>query len=219
MATYPSSPTPAFPIEAQAESKEYITSFQLGQEQRRQIWTFPKRHINLQYPPLSPANMDVLWNFFRTVNGRKDTFWFFWPYSDAYTGEWVGRGDGSVRLFDLPSKETIEGNLVVYIGGVEPSNIDWINNGTFETGDFTGWTQNSSAINSDSGIPRSGSYCCELIAVGSDINGVQSDVIIVNPEKKYVLDSYHDVDIYSDSDSTGTYKFVSSFIQMRQVVF
>jgi hypothetical protein len=211
MATFPSTPTPAHPIEVTAEDKTYITPFQLGQEQRRQIWAFPRRHISLRYPPLSKASINILWDFFKTVNGRKDVFWFFWTISDVYINEWVGRGDGSTRLFDLPAKETVEGTLAVYVGGSEPTNIDWINNGTFETGDFTGWTQNSSDINSDSGIPRTGSYCCELIAIGSNINGAQSDVIIVNTNKKHVIDSYHDVEIYSDSDATGTYKFVVQF--------
>jgi hypothetical protein len=209
MATFPSTPAPAYPIDIIAEDKTYITSFQLGQEQRRQIWTYPRRHINLRFPPLTKANMNILWDFFKTVNGRKDAFWFFWHVSDVYTDEWVGRGDASTRIFDLPAKETVEANLAVYVGGSEPSNIDWINNGTFETGNFTGWTQNNSSI--DTTNPRTSTYCCKLTAAGSNINGAQSDVIIINATKKYTIDSYHDVDIYSDSDSTGTYKFVVQF--------
>ncbi|MEE9356483.1 MAG: DUF2460 domain-containing protein [Methylococcaceae bacterium] len=209
MANFPSTPTPSYDIDIWPEEKTYITPLQFGQEQRRQVWLFPRRHIRLEYNVISAFDMDTLWNFFREVNGRKDDFWFFWPFSDAYIGEWVGRGDDSTRLFDLPAKETVEGNLVVYVGGTEPSVLDWINNGAFDTGDFTGWTQNSSTINSTDAL--STSYCSELEAIGSDINGAQSDVIIVNPAKKYEIDSWHDVDVYSDSDSTGTYKFVVQF--------
>jgi hypothetical protein len=209
MANFPSTPTPSYSIEIKAEEKTYITPFQLGQEQRRQVWIFPRRYISLRYNVISASDMDTLWNFFSTVSGRKDDFWFFWPFSDAYIGEWVGRGDGSTRLFDLPSKGTVEGNLVVYVGGVEPSVEDWITNGAFDTGDFTGWTQNNSTIDSTNAL--SSAYCSELTAIGSDIDGAQSDVIIVNPDKKYIVDSWHDVDIYSDSDSTGTYKFVVQF--------
>jgi hypothetical protein len=59
-----------------------------------------------------------------------------------------------------------------------------VSNPGFETGDFTGWTQNSSTI--DTTTPQTGTYASKLVASGTaTFSGAESAMITVDPTKVY----------------------------------
>lgn len=121
MSLYPSTPKPQYPMVTRPKYKTAVTGFETGAEFRRQLWTFPKRSVSLKYGPLTQSEIDTLYNFFATANGSFGTFTFAWPFSESITNEYVGRGDGAVVVFDIPSTSTNSGTLVVNVDGVPTS--------------------------------------------------------------------------------------------------
>jgi len=119
MSLFPTTPVPSYPIEIGQEFKTAVSDFQSGKEARRQIWTFPKRTINLKFDVLTQANTDTLWNFYFQRKGAFIAFWYFWPLQNvgggwpSCTGEYVGRGvarkfsGGTVTGGPFASGETI----------------------------------------------------------------------------------------------------------------
>lgn len=67
-----------------------------------------------------------------------------------------------------------------------------LQNGDFETGDFTGWDQRSAAISSLN--PHLGNYCSEVEAVGGNRSGAESNAIPVNPYDFYNITVWNKVD-------------------------
>lgn len=78
-------------------------------------------------------------------------------------------------------------------------------NGGFETGDFTNWTQNSSAI--ESTTIRTGSYSSKLVASGSDADGAESDPVIVRLGAIATIKGYHKVTVLTTGDYICYVKF------------
>lgn len=125
MNQFPTSPIPVYPLDITGEWKTLSTDFESGRQQRRQVWTFPRRSIKLEFDAITQVQADTLWNFYNTCKGAYDPFWFFDPTKDSsgnwhsYTGEYVGRGDGVTTIFELPSKSTTA--LTVYVNGTSTS--------------------------------------------------------------------------------------------------
>lgn len=67
-----------------------------------------------------------------------------------------------------------------------------LQNGDFETGDFTGWDQRSGSISSEN--PHLGNYCAEVEASGADIGGLRSDAIPINLNDFYNIICWNQVD-------------------------
>lgn len=112
MEIFPSSPIPTYPLALESQHMTLTSSFESGKEFRRQLWAYAKRKATLKFDLLSQSNMMTLWNFFNARKGSFDPFWFFWPLSNSdgtwifYSGEYVGRGNGSTVTFELPGKNT-----------------------------------------------------------------------------------------------------------------
>jgi len=105
---------------------------QAGEPQASQKWLFPKRDIGpLKYPNITKANARTLWQFFQARAGAYELFSWFDAYADDYVGEYVGTGDGSTVLFNLPVKSASA--YTVYIDGIT------------QTGGGTDYTFNSGA--------------------------------------------------------------------------
>jgi hypothetical protein len=86
-------------------NKVLVSNFdELGQEQRKLKWLYPRRNITLSYRFLTRANARTIWQFYLSRSGIYEAFNFFLNYSDTYEGEYVGSGDGSTTVFNLPSK-------------------------------------------------------------------------------------------------------------------
>ena len=97
-----------------------------GEEKRRRKWLYTKRDITLSYQYISRQDMRMIWQFYQARYGSYQAFNFFLPYADeTYVGEYVGTGDGTTVIFNLPSKNA--SGKIVYIDSSE----------TEETTDYT----------------------------------------------------------------------------------
>lgn len=143
MNQFPSFPTPSLPISTTPEWKTLVSDFDSGKEQRRQIWTFPKRSIPLKFNALVEDYIDILYAFHVQQKGRLEPFWFFWPKKredntwQGHTNEYVGRGDGGATvIFELPGKEVSS----------PITGSDLAVNGDFETDPTANWSVTNGTI-------------------------------------------------------------------------
>jgi len=95
------------------------------------------------------------------------------------------------------------------------------NNG-FETGDFSGWTQNNAVI--DDTDPHSGTYCAKLEGAASTIDGVRSDAIPVDETVPYAVSLWTKVPVYKMGEYTiyvNCYSDVDGtlFLQYHRIVY
>jgi len=88
--------------------KTLTSRFESGDENRKQKWLFPRRTIRLQMENITKAQGETLWQFYIARAGAYEAFNFFLPEPNAdypsYIKEYVGTGDGSTEVFNLPSK-------------------------------------------------------------------------------------------------------------------
>ncbi len=113
MKIYPSSPLPTPPIEVRQKWKTDITAIEGGKEFRRARWLFPKREFVLKYENLTHENIEIFWNFYKSVKGAYESFWYKFPIIEQHEEEYLGTGDGANREFFLPSSNA---NLIkIYI--------------------------------------------------------------------------------------------------------
>lgn len=130
MAVFPNTPEPEYPEVTTPQYRTLVTDFQSGKEQRRQLWSFPKRSFALKYGALDQSESDIVYNFFNARKGRFETYTFFFPFVESHVGEYVGVGNGSTTVFDLPSKNTDSGTLTVYEAGTTSSPQPTFSSGT-----------------------------------------------------------------------------------------
>ena len=119
MAAFPDiSSVPAInPLATGIQYKTLISRFDdLGTEQRKQKWLYPRRVVTLKYKALSKSEARTLWQFYLERKGSYEAFNWFHPFSDTYEGEYVGTGDGSTTVFNLPSKQA--SSYTLYVDGV-----------------------------------------------------------------------------------------------------
>jgi len=136
VAAFPSI-VPGYPIIERVRWKTIISSFdELGEEQRKQKWLYPRRDIVLKYPGLTISQAQTLWDFYVARKGSYEAFNLFYDSigksAETYTGEYVGTGDGSTTVFNLPSKNAASRTL--YVDGVaQTEGTNW----TFTSGGGT----------------------------------------------------------------------------------
>ena len=106
MAEYPSTPGPQLPYELTINWKTITSAFDSGVEQRRQKQTYAKFDASLTYNALTEANFKTLWNFYIARAGSFEAFYFYTIETTDWDGLFVGTGDGSSTIFDLPGKTT-----------------------------------------------------------------------------------------------------------------
>lgn len=75
----------------------------------------------------------------------------------------------------------------------------------FEAGDLSEWIAFSDVI--DNVTVRTGTYSAKLSATGSAINGIESYHFVIADNRKYNIDSYHNITAWS----AGTYSFEISY--------
>ena len=124
MAAFPelSSIAPDEPEKVRIGWKTLISAFDdLGYETRKQKWLYPRRTITLQYTGHSKTDGRTLWQFYLSRKGAYEAFNYFVGFSNTYTGEYVGSGDGATVIFNLPAKNssayTVYKNAVAQSGG------------------------------------------------------------------------------------------------------
>lgn len=134
--------------------------------------------------------------------------------SGAGSGLYAGTGHGAgeyeellVEKIEYPiPTDPVDWPLVYFVGGVATLGfIELLINGGFETGDFTGWTQNSAVI--DNVNPASGTWCSKLVAVGPKIIGAETVSYDIDPSMTYTVKIKNNVTAYTD----GSYKNILDF--------
>lgn len=120
MAKFPevSSVPYAIPLKIEIEHKTLITNFDdLGAETRKQKWLYPKRNVYLGFNHVSKSEIETLWQFYIARKGATQAFAFFIPTLDSnpygYVDEYVGTGDGSTVIFNLPCRTSASRTLYV----------------------------------------------------------------------------------------------------------
>lgn len=118
MAAYPDiSTVPQHePYEEEIQFKTLISRFDdLGEEQRKQKWLYPKRMLNVKHKYVTQAQGRTIWEFYKARGGSYEAFNFFVVGTQAYTNEYVGTGDGVTTAFNLPCKDI--STRTVYVNG------------------------------------------------------------------------------------------------------
>ena len=118
MAAYPDySAVPQHePYEEEIQFKTLISQFDdQGQEQRKQKWLYPRRVVNVKHLYVTKTQARTVWEFYKARGGSYEAFNYFVPDATAYTGEYVGTGDGVTTSFNLPCKDI--SSRTVYING------------------------------------------------------------------------------------------------------
>jgi uncharacterized protein (TIGR02217 family) len=92
------------PLGLGMEFKTLISKFDNGSEVRKAKWTYGRRNLRVGYQYKDLDDARTLWQFYQARKGSYQAFNFFLAHSDTYTGEYVGEGDGSTTVFNLPSK-------------------------------------------------------------------------------------------------------------------
>ena len=95
------------PLKVTINFKTLVSNYDdLGKEQRKQKWLYPKRDILIQYAWITKDEMETLWEFYLARSGSYEAFNFFMPEPEgnypSYTGEYVATGDGTTDTFNLP---------------------------------------------------------------------------------------------------------------------
>ena len=139
MAQYPTVPKPQMPYELTSVFKTLISGFDSGKEQRREKQTYAKYDVSLTYNALSSANLNLLWNFYMARHGDAEAFYFYTLETDAWANLFIGTGDASTFIFDLPGKST-SSQTIYYNGTALGSGYAILTGGGTESSDRVQFT-------------------------------------------------------------------------------
>lgn len=89
----------------------------LGEERRKRKWMFPKRNVTLQYEYLSMTDARTIFQFYIDRSGAYEAFTFFKVDVETFENEYVGTGDGSSIIFNLPCRYSSA--RTIYLNSVE----------------------------------------------------------------------------------------------------
>lgn len=110
MITFPTSIIPQYDYSMSVEFQNLVSGFETGKEQRRRIWRFPKRTIQLTFNAVQTSVSNALYDFFRARVGNFSPFWFIEPNAEPYNttnnahyDQFVGIGNSVNTAFDLPA--------------------------------------------------------------------------------------------------------------------
>lgn len=85
-----------------------------GEEIRTQRWLYPKPEVGpLKYQWITKANFQTLWEFYQARAGAFGEFNFFFPNSHTWVDIYVGAGDGSQTVWNLPCKTSSSRELKI----------------------------------------------------------------------------------------------------------
>jgi len=118
MASYPAlaSVPQHEPYEEEMEWKTLISNFDdLGEEQRKQKWLYPKRTITVKHKYVTKTQAATIWQFYQARAGSYEAFNYFVPNADSYVREYIGTGNSSSTSFNLPACEMT--SYTVYVDG------------------------------------------------------------------------------------------------------
>jgi len=120
MAVFPEDIDLSFPIIIEPQWDTLISAFDSGAEQRRQKSLYPRFNVSLRLNGYVAADAQTIWDFFMARKGAFESFYFFDPAPDgsiitSYDDLYIGTGDGSTEVWDIPGKST--SSQVIYVDG------------------------------------------------------------------------------------------------------
>lgn len=130
MAIYPSSTSVPYvnPVTQNMRFKTLVSNFDdLGEEKRKRKWVYPKRDISLQYKVLSKSEAETLWRFYQDRSGAYEAFVWFESTGlgstayNSYAGEYVGTGDSTTLVFNLPAVNSSQVHILYIAGTSQPT--------------------------------------------------------------------------------------------------
>lgn len=104
MATYPNVDTEVqgmIPFEYGEQQKVLISNYEDGKEQRRVVWSRPRKMIKINYKARSIADLNTIRNFYQSMKGPLESFTFFFPTS-------AGGAAINARFSENPIEYSIE---------------------------------------------------------------------------------------------------------------
>jgi hypothetical protein len=125
MSVYPSIASVPYtdPVSIGIRWKTLVSNFdELGEEKRKQKWAYPKREVTLKYGMIDKDEAETLWKFYQARAGKYSSFSWFESTGigtsgyNSYVGEYVGTGDSTTLVFNLPALNST-GSHVLYVGG------------------------------------------------------------------------------------------------------
>ena len=131
MAVYPFTSAPyTDPIQIDIKFKTLVSNFDdLGEEKRRQKWLYPKRDVTVKYNALSKTEGGVLWDFYCKRKGGCNSFVIFETTGTGtyhtYSSEYVGTGDSTTLIFNLPAIDSSAYTRQVNKAGAAVSTSDY----------------------------------------------------------------------------------------------
>ena len=129
---FPESILPIYPVTITPIWQTITSRFDGGGEQRRQKQLYATYDVSLKFTALSGPDAQTLWAFYMARKGAAQAFWFYDPapsigITTTHAGLYVGAGDGSTDIFDLPGKSTSA--RTIYLGGVEETGLSYLTGG------------------------------------------------------------------------------------------
>lgn len=120
MALYPQlSSVPYINYSGNPEQKILTSNFDdLGREQRKRKWLYPKRNFTLNYNNITDNELRTLLNFWTARDGSFTSFTLIFDFPETYEGEYVATGDGSTTTFSLPGKNTSGRTMYINSGAL-----------------------------------------------------------------------------------------------------
>ena len=134
MSIYPSSTSVPYtdPVSIGIRFKTIVSNFdELGEEKRKQKWTYPKRNVVLKYGMVAKDEAETLWKFYQARAGKYNSFSWFESTGigttayNSYVGEYVGTGDSTTLVFNLPAIDS-SGSHTLYLAGGAVSTSDYV---------------------------------------------------------------------------------------------
>lgn len=93
-----------------------MSKFDSGREQRRMKALQAVYDVELKYTTLKATEIQVLWSFYQARRGKWESFNIYDPLQAQWSNVYVGQGDGSSTIFDIPGKTTY--SQEIYLDGV-----------------------------------------------------------------------------------------------------
>jgi hypothetical protein len=144
MTAWPDDIPLVYPVIIEPEWSTLISDVDVGGEQRRQKWLFAKYNVRFKCPRLSATQMQTVWDFYAASKGAHGAFYFFDPapligITTSYKALYVGYGDETTSIFDLPGKST--SNRTLYINGTtQSSGFSYLTGGGSDGSDRVSFT-------------------------------------------------------------------------------
>ena len=138
-----SAPSPHYPLIVTPRWQTNVVNLGDATEQRRTHWLFPVFDVTVNYVHLTAAHAQTLWQFFMARRGAYEAFYIFDLALLASvsvtqtTALYIGTGDGSTTIFDIPGRST--SSQTIYVDGVADGSASVLVGGGDGSSDRASW--------------------------------------------------------------------------------